>query len=146
EPSDEHLLSVLKLNLPDEPRAHTLGSRMSRKDRSDRCVDDIEMNARTLRRRRDKDYLFGLGHSAVEHLVVRHDNRQWSCDLTRWMRAGTLPLDCEPPIPPHWGFKTCPFYPLASESEAGRARLVKAYLHRISKPATSDVDITFSLA
>ncbi len=93
EPSDEHPLFVLELNLPNESRAHTSGSGVARDNCPGRCVDKVEVDAGVLRRRRDPDDLAGLGHSTVEYLIIRHDDRERSCDLTRWSWTGTLPLD-----------------------------------------------------
>jgi hypothetical protein len=82
------------LNLSDEPRAHAPGSWVARNDRSSRYVDEIEVDAGALWWRRDPDDLAGLGYSMVEDLIPRHNDREWSCNLTRRMRARAIPFDC----------------------------------------------------
>ncbi len=74
QPRDEHSFSVLKLNLPDESRAHASGSGMACDNRPSRGIDDIKVDARTFRRRWDPSDLSGLGDFAAEHLIIRHND------------------------------------------------------------------------
>jgi hypothetical protein len=72
---------------------------MARDDRIGRRIDDVDVDACAVRRRRDPNDPTCLGPSAVKDLVIRDDDRERSYDLARWSLAGgapTRPLAFDP--------------------------------------------------
>lgn len=74
QPRNEHSFSVLKLNLPDESRAHASGPRMACNNRPGRDIDDIEVDARVFGRWWNPSDLSSLGDFTAEHLIIRHND------------------------------------------------------------------------